>query len=136
MNRAQQDDVGKLLVRWTVGGMMLFHGLHKVFHGVGKIPVWLAERGLPGWFAYGVYVGEVVAPLLICAGLRSRAAALVLAFNMLVAIWLVHGQDVLRRSVSGGWAIELQMFYLLGALAVALFGSGRYSLSRGRGRWD
>lgn len=136
MSRAHQEDAGKLLLRLTVGGLMLFHGLHKVFHGVGKIPAWLTERGLPGWFAHGVYLGEVAAPLLICAGLRSRAAALILAFNMLVAIWLVHGQDVFRRTGTGAWAIELQMFYLLGALAVALLGSGRYSLSGGRGRWD
>ncbi len=29
------DDFGKLLLRLAVGGLMLFHGLHKLFDGVG-----------------------------------------------------------------------------------------------------
>ena len=31
------DDAGKLLLRLAVGGLMLFHGLHKLLDGVGGI---------------------------------------------------------------------------------------------------
>ena len=55
------DDLGKLLLRLAVGGLMLFHGLHKLFGGVGFISGMLVEKGLPGFIAYGVFVGEGVA---------------------------------------------------------------------------
>ncbi len=45
------DDLGKLLLRLAVGGLMLFHGLHKLFGGVGFISGMLVEKGLPGFIA-------------------------------------------------------------------------------------
>ena len=84
------DDFGKLLLRLAVGGLMLFHGLHKLFDGVGGISNMLVAKGLPGFIAYGVLVGEVVAPCLLILGVLTRPAALVLAFTMVVA-WLMVG---------------------------------------------
>ena len=91
------DDLGKLLLRLAVGGLMLFHGLHKLFGGVGFISGMLVEKGLPGFIAYGVLIGEVVAPILIIVGLFTRPAALVQAFTMIVA-WLMVG--LMRHSRS------------------------------------
>lgn len=56
------EDAGKLLLRLAVGGLMLFHGLHKLIDGVDGISGMLVAKGLPGFIAYGVLVGEVVAP--------------------------------------------------------------------------
>lgn len=136
MNRTRADDLGRLLLRLMVGGLMLFHGVAKLSHGVSRIGGRLTTHGVPAFVAYGVYIGEVVAPLLIIAGIGTRPAALVLAFNMLVAVWLSSAADVARLSPTGGWAIELQMLYLLSAIAIALLGSGRFAISRGKGRWD
>ncbi len=61
------EDAGKLLLRLAVGGLMLFHGLHKLLDGVDGISGMLAAKGLPGFIAYGVLVGEVVAPCLLSA---------------------------------------------------------------------
>ncbi len=63
--RLSHDDAGKLLLRLAVGGLMLFHGIHKLIDGVDGISGMLAAQGLPGFIAYGVLVGEVVAPLLV-----------------------------------------------------------------------
>jgi putative oxidoreductase len=136
MNRARAEDLGKLLLRVTIGGLMLFHGVAKLSHGIERIAGRVTAKGLPGFVAFGVYVGEVVAPLLVIAGIGTRPAAVVIAFNMIVAVWLSSLADVWRLSPTGGWAIELQMLYLLGAVAIALIGAGRFSVSRGRGRWD
>lgn len=115
---------------------MLFHGLAKLSRGLGNIPTRLATHGLPRWIAFGVYIGELIAPLMIVAGIGTRPAAAVVAFNMVVAVWLVHVGDLGRLSASGGSAVELQMLYLLGALAIVALGSGRIAVSRGKGRWD
>ena len=45
------DDFGKLLLRLAVGGLMLFHGLHKLFDGVGGISNMLVAKGGPGFSA-------------------------------------------------------------------------------------
>ena len=83
-----------------------------------------------------MYVGEIVAPLLMIAGLYTRAAAGVVVINMLVAFGLVHMADFFALTKQGGWALELQGMYLFTAIAVALLGAGRYSVGGDRGRWN
>ena len=125
----KNDAAGKLLLRLTVGGLMLFHGISKLFNPgtVGFIGSKLAEAGLPEALAYGVYIGEVVAPLMIIVGLLSRAGAALIVINMLFAIILVHAGDLFALTDHGGWRLELQGFYLLGSLAIVFLGSGRYA---------
>lgn len=116
---------GVLLLRFTVGVLMLFHGVAKLRHGLGSIESMLAGVGLPSWFAYGVIVGEVIAPLLILAGVLVRPAALVIAFNMVVAVALAHPTQLFALSRTGGYGLELQAFYFFGALAIAMLVDGR-----------
>ena len=124
------DDFGKLFLRLAVGGLMLFHGLHKLFGGVGFISGMLVEKGLPGFIAYGVLIGEVVAPVLIVLGILTRPAALVLAFTMIVAWLMVGTGKTFALDAVGAWAIESLVYFFIGALAVAFMGAGRYSLAR------
>jgi putative oxidoreductase len=130
------NDIGKLLLRLCVGGLMLFHGVHKLIHGYGIIPSKLSLAGLPPLLVAGVPIGEVVAPLFILLGFYTKPAALVEAFLMAMAVWLVHMGQLTALSEHGGYALELQAFYFLGSIAVFFLGSGRYSLSKGMGRWD
>lgn len=129
-------DAGRLLLRLAVAGMMLLHGISKVLQGPGSVAGLLERSGLPPALAYGAYVGEVLAPLLVIAGVWTRAAAAVMAINMVVAVALAHSQQVLMLNEQGGWAIELQAFYLFGAIAVALLGAGHYSVGGVQGRWN
>jgi putative oxidoreductase len=130
------DDIGKLVLRVTLALLLLFHGVAKLIGGVGFIAGMLAKLGLPVAFAYLVYVGEVIAPLMILFGLWTRAAALVVAINMIVAVLLVHGGDFLAMTPHGGWALELQGFYLATSIVVLLQGAGRYSIGGVNGRWN
>jgi putative oxidoreductase len=134
--RANWDDWGKLLLRVTVGFLLLLHGLAKVSGGIGWMAGALGKVGLPAFIGYGVYVGEVVAPILLIAGIFSRPAAVVVAFNMAMAILLVQRDKFFTRNQGGGWGVELEMFFLLAAVAIFFLGSGRYAVSKGRGRWD
>ncbi len=130
------DDAGKLLLRAVLAILLLFHGVSKLSGGIGFITGMLQGLGLPAFLGYGVYVGEVVAPLLILVGLYTRPAALVVAINMVVALLLAHTGQFFTLSDTGGWALELQGMYLGGALAVALLGAGRYSLGGINGRFN
>jgi putative oxidoreductase len=133
---AGTDDAGKLLIRVTIGFLVLLHGIFKLSAGVGFIGGMLAKAGLPGGLAYLVYVGEIVAPLLMIAGVFTRAAAAVVVINMLVAFGLVHMADMFALTKQGGWALELQGLYLFGALTVVLLGAGRFSVGGVKGRWN
>ena len=117
MNNHQ--DLGKFVLRVMLGLLILLHGVAKITHGVAGIEGMLQAHGLPAMLAYGAYVGEVVAPLMLIAGFQTRLAAILVAVNMLFAIFLAHAGDVfaLRR---GAWAIELQALFLVGSVAVAL----------------
>lgn len=122
------EDAGKLLLRLAVGGLMLFHGLHKLFDGVGGISAMLVAKGLPGFIAYGVLVGEVVVPCLLILGILTRPAALVLAFTMVVAWLMVGTGKTFMLDAVGAWAIESLVYFFISALAIACLGAGRYSV--------
>ena len=130
------DDQGKLVLRVLLAVLILFHGVSKLIGGVGMIGGMLAKAGLPAVLGYLVYIGEVLAPLLILVGLFTRAAALVIVVNMIVALLLVHTKQFFTLNDTGGWALELQGMYLGSAIAIALLGAGRYSLGGAGGRFN
>lgn len=133
---ATREDQGKLILRLTVAILMLMHGIAKVTGGIEPIAGMLMQHGLPPELAYGAYVGEVLAPLLVIIGLWTRPAAVLMAVNMLFAIGLAHANDIFKLGEQGGWALELQGFYLFGSLAIALLGAGALSAGGNRGRWN
>src|SRR3546814_15644711 len=91
----KSDDTGKLILRLTVGILVLMHGLAKLSGGVGGISGMLSSHGLPGFLAYGAYIGEVIGPLLVIVGLYSRLGALFIVINMVVAILMAStGQPI------------------------------------------
>jgi putative oxidoreductase len=130
------DDLGKLVLRLSLGILLLLHGLSKLDHGVEWIVGLVGAHGLPGYVAYGVYVGEVIAPILIILGVFTRLGGLIAVINMLFAFSLVHMADLFSLGKSGGWALELPGMFLCAGLAVALLGGGAYSLGGRGGRWN
>lgn len=130
MGREKADDLGKLVLRLTLGLLILLHGVAKVAGGVGPIGGMLEGVGLPAFFAYGAYLGEVVGPLLLIVGWYARVGAGLIAINMLFALGLAHRQEFLQLTGTGGWALELQGMFLFTAVALALTGPGRFSLNQ------
>lgn len=129
MNANTQHDIAKLLLRVTLGVLILFHGLAKLDGGMGGIVHMVESHGLPGALGYGVLLGEVVGPLMLIAGFHARIGAVLVFVNMVVAVLLVHLRQLGAFNEQGGWALELQGMYLVAALAIALLGPGRYSVN-------
>lgn len=124
------DDLGKLVLRLTLGILTLLHGIAKMRYGVSGIEGMVTSHGLPGFLAYGVFVGEVFAPLLVILGFYARIGGAIIAFNMVVAIALAHSAQLFLIGKQGGWELELQGFFLFTALAVALMGPGKFGINR------
>lgn len=136
MMYANLEDYGKLLLRLLVGALLLLHGIHKIVHGPGEIEALVAAHGLPGALGWGVYLGEVLGPLLVIFGVFSRIGGLLIFLDLVVAVLATRGGHVWSLNQNGGWTIELEAFYGLCGLAVAMLGAGRLSLMRSGTRWN
>ena len=132
----KSDDTGKLILRLALGLLVLLHGLHKLDTGVSGIAGMLEQRGLPGFLAYGAYIGEILGPLLLIIGVYARLGALLVFVNMLMAFALVHANELSSLTRSGGWMPELPGMFLFAALAIMFLGAGRFSLGGSGGRWN
>lgn len=126
----RSEDVAKFILRVSVGTLMLFHGVAKLLNlqTLSFIKNQLVEFGLHPVLAYGVFVGEFVAPLLLILGIYARFGGFLIFVNMLFAIILVHLNDVLSLTQHGGWSLELQALYLVSGLVILLIGSGQYAI--------
>lgn len=131
----KNNDLGLLVLRITIGVLMLLHGISKLKGGLDFISGMLVEKGLPGFIAYGVLVGEILAPILLIIGFRTRIAAIIYAFNCLVAVLMVHSADIFKMSEHGGWELELLGLYFFTSLALFFTGGGKYGASN-RNIWD
>jgi len=129
------SDLAYLIVRATVGLMLVPHGYAKVMMiGVSAVAAMLTRYGiepaLP--FAYVIMAVETIGGIMIAIGLLTRPAAALAVIEFLVIIFVVHwpkGYGV------GGGGIEYPLMWGLMLLAVALRGGGPWSVDRKLG-WE
>lgn len=124
------DDLGKLILRVMVAVLMLFHGVAKLQHGITGIEGMVAGTGLPTFVAYGVYVGEILAPIMLLIGYRVKLASILILLTMLFVLAVPYADKIFSLTKFGAWAIELHMFYILSSIAIFFFGAGKYSIDK------
>lgn len=123
------QDIGLLILRITVGSLLLFHGIKKVVDGHDFIKKVLAEAGLPEFLWVGVPVAEVIAPILLLLGIFTRNASLLIVFTMIMTIYLAYGWAGFELNQYGAFKVELNLFFLFTALTIYFTGAGKYALS-------
>lgn len=128
-------NIGLLILRLSIGGMMLFNGMAKLLRGVDSIKETFFNVGIPEFIAYAVFLGELLAPVLMIIGYRTRLAGILITITMLVAILTAHSEKIFTLNQYGGWAIEVLGLYLFGALALCFTGAGKFAVSS-NGKWD
>lgn len=135
LEQLKNKEIGIIIQRITIGFLILFHGIANMNSNYSFIKSLLNGIGFPEFISYAVFIGEIVAPILIIIGFRARLASLILAFNMLIAILMAHSSDIFSINQYGGWAIELQALYLFGAISIIFLGAGKYAIST-NSKWD
>lgn len=128
-------NIGLLILRLNIAVWMLFHGVYKLIHGVDVIKGMLATIGLPTFLAYGVHIGETIAPILIIVGYRTKLASLIFTLVMVVAFGMAHLENFFSLGKSGAWTHETIALFLLGGLGLTFTGAGKYALSSTH-KWD
>lgn len=126
------EDRAKLTLRLLLGLLVLLHGIAKITNpgSVDFIGALFNNFHLPAFFAYSVYIGEVIAPIMLIIGYRTKLAASLISFTLFVAIILSHLNDLFSLNDFGGWAIELQAMFMFTALAIVGLGAGKYSIDK------
>ncbi len=124
-------DYGIALLRIMLGGLMLFHGLVKifVFTPAGTVG-FFASLGLPAPLAYLTILIEAGGGLALILGLFTRYNALLQAAVLVGTIVTVHGANGFGFSVKGGgW--EYPAMWAITLVALSLIGNGAFALNIG-----
>ena len=124
------SDLAYLIVRVTVGLMLIPHGWIKVMNmGPTGVAAYFARLGLePSWaFTFIALFNETIGGILIALGLFTRPIALLLVIEFIVLLVVVHVPRGYGMAVNG---IEFPLMWGLMLLVVMLRGGGPYSLDR------
>lgn len=124
MSVSKNYQTGLLVLRVGISSLMLFHGIPKLirlFEGDMSFP---DPLGIGAGFSFIlVVIAEAICPILIILGLKARLAAIPPIIAMAVAAFLVHWKD-------GVEGMELALMYLIGFVAIALMGAGKYTIKQ------
>ncbi len=125
-------DYGVAMLRITLGALILFHGLVKifVFTPAGTVG-FFASLGLPAPLAYLTILIEAGGGLALMAGVFTRYVALAQAALLIGTIVTVHGANGFGFSnKGGGW--EYPAVWAMALVALSLMGNGAFALKLGR----
>jgi putative oxidoreductase len=140
------EDLGKLILRVLVGGLIVFHGL-ALFTGDMGIPNNLVRWGMPAQLSWIGFLIEFGGGLGMILGVYARLGGLLLGIFMVLALIMAHSglmgsQNhwfmVANNPAGNHWDhyfLETQFFYMFGAFSVFLLGAGKYGLNVG-GKWN
>ena len=144
--QTSNEDLGKLILRVLVGGLIIFHGLALATGDMG-IPNNLARWHLPTQLMWLGFIAEFGGGLAMVLGAYARLGGFLVGIFMVIAIFMAHiglmgAQNhlfmVANNPAGNHWDhyfLETQFFYMFGAFAVGLLGAGKYGLNIG-GNWN
>ena len=115
-------DLALLILRLGSGGLMLTHGIPKISK-LFESPIKFADPiGLGSTTSLILtLIGEVLAPVLIIIGFKTKLASIPAIITMLVAAFVVHISDPIGTK-------EKALLYLVCFLVIFLVGPGKYSI--------
>ncbi len=118
---------GRFVLRASFGTMFLLHGLNKIRMGVGEIQQALALYGIPEFFAYLVFLSQIVVPILIIIGVFTRLSSFFGAFTCALAMYHV-GVFFQIDEITGVWILEPFGVYFFAFASLMFLGSGKFAL--------
>ena len=135
MSMKKNTDAALMVLRIGIGILFLLHGIAKIKGGTGFIEEQMVKNALPSQLAYLVYMGEVIAPVMMIVGFRTKLAAFIIMGTIGFIIFLTGMDKFGQLTQVGAWALEVQALFFTGALALFLAGGGKYAASH-KHKWD
>lgn len=116
------SNIGLLIFRLVIGGFMLTHGLQKLNNFDMMSAAFPDPLGVGSTLSLGLIIfAEFFCSALIILGLFTRLATIPLMIGMIVAAFIIHGNDPFAVK-------ELSLFYLSLYVGLIFTGAGKYSL--------
>jgi putative oxidoreductase len=123
--------LGLLVMRLTLGAVMIGHGYSKVFGGLHHHAQFVASLGLPAWSGYLSAFAEFFGGIGVLLGLLTRFFAFAICIDLVVAIWKVHWHNGLMAAGGKGYEFPLALTAL--AFGLIFLGAGPVSVDHIRG---
>ncbi|MBQ7270332.1 MAG: DoxX family protein [Campylobacter sp.] len=120
---------GLLVVRLALGVCLFMHGVAKIMNGISGVKSMLVAKNIPEFVAYGVYLGEIVAPVMIILGLFCRIGAL-LVLGLCGIILYAAYPDLTAMNSHGGFTAEILYLYIGISLCILACGSGKFAVKQ------
>lgn len=113
-----------LILRIGFGGFMLTHGIPKI-ERLFESPVKFTDPFGIGDTATLILTifGEVVAPIFIIIGYKTKLASIPSIITMAVAAFVIHAKDSLGTK-------EHALLFMIAFIAIFLAGPGKYSVDK------
>ena len=124
MKNSLKTDVGLLLLRILPSALLLTHGIpkfQKLISGDFEFGDPIGIGPTPSLFL--AVIGEVVCPILLIIGYKTRWSAVPPAIVMVVAAFIVHAADPFGVK-------EKALLFLSFFIVIILLGPGRYSVDK------
>ncbi len=127
MTSTQKSDYAPMILRLSLGTMLVAHALLKVmvFTLPGTVQ-FFSSVGFPGWLAYVVTAAEFAGGILLLGGICVRWVSLMLVPIMLGAMSVHWGNGWVFSAQNGGW--EYPAFLAVALVVQSLLGAGPFSL--------
>jgi putative oxidoreductase len=118
-------DLPSLILRLAIGTLFIIHGYPKLTAAQRtQGGAWMKSMGMPAAMVPFGGVVEFFGGLALILGILTPIVAALAALWMLSTTWLVTTKA--KKKYVGGYEIDITLF--LAALALALLGSGIYSI--------
>ena len=117
-------DLALAILRIGFSGLLLTHGIPKIERLFAETIEFPDPLGVGAATSLTLAViGEVIAPIFVLLGFRTKLATIPVMVTMGVAAFVVHASDPLGTK-------EKALLYLLGFLVIYLAGPGKYSIDK------
>ena len=117
-------DLALAVLRIGFSGLLLTHGIPKLERLFAETIEFPDPLGVGAATSLTLaIIGEVIAPIFIIIGFRTKLAGLPSIAVMCVAVFIVHASDPIGTK-------EKALLYLIGFIAIFLAGPGKYSIDK------
>jgi putative oxidoreductase len=132
LQKDQAISLTSLLIRLTIGLAFFLHGAQKVFgwfggSGLEKWSEYLSSQNYSKPVAYLAAYLEMIAGILLIAGVFTKLSAGSMLIFMLFAVWIAHLEKG-YFSQKGGY--EYQLLLIVSCVVLIILGGGEHSLDK------
>lgn len=124
--RTRVENNGLLILRLTIGLVLLMAGLQKIFtlNQMDEYAEAITLLKLPANAVYAFIPFEIIAPIMLILGVFSRVVAGLIVIYLFISVFMLQFEFIFMLIPGKGHALESELLLLFTSLAICCLGSG------------